>query len=98
VAGPCLLAAHSLGGGYARRFAQLFPADVAGLRYLDSPSMSGSTSTCPRSCTWPTSASPTQARSSWRSCGRLGVEPVRSDQEDVAVFRGGLKGRVEARG
>jgi pimeloyl-ACP methyl ester carboxylesterase len=36
VAGPYLLAAHSLGGAYARRFAQLFPSDVAGFLYLDS--------------------------------------------------------------
>ena len=36
VPGPYLLAAHSLGGGYARRLAQLFPGDVAGLLYLDS--------------------------------------------------------------
>ena len=36
VPGPFLLAAHSLGGGYARRFAQLFPGDVAGILYLDS--------------------------------------------------------------
>jgi pimeloyl-ACP methyl ester carboxylesterase len=36
VPGPFLLAAHSLGGGYARRFAQLFPGDVAGVLYLDS--------------------------------------------------------------
>jgi pimeloyl-ACP methyl ester carboxylesterase len=35
VAGPYLLAAHSLGGAYARRFAQLFPAEVAGVLYLD---------------------------------------------------------------
>jgi pimeloyl-ACP methyl ester carboxylesterase len=35
-AGPYLLAAHSLGGAYARRFAQLFPGDVAGVLYLDS--------------------------------------------------------------
>ena len=35
VPGPYLLAAHSLGGGYARRFAQLFPGDVAGFLYLD---------------------------------------------------------------
>jgi pimeloyl-ACP methyl ester carboxylesterase len=35
VPGPYLLAAHSLGGAYARRFAQLFPGDVAGLLYLD---------------------------------------------------------------
>lgn len=36
VPGPYLLAAHSLGGAYARRFAQLFPGDVAGVLYLDS--------------------------------------------------------------
>lgn len=36
VPGPYLLAAHSLGGAYARRFAQLFPGDVAGFLYLDS--------------------------------------------------------------
>jgi pimeloyl-ACP methyl ester carboxylesterase len=36
VPGPYLLVAHSLGGGYARRFAQLFPGDVAGVLYLDS--------------------------------------------------------------
>ena len=36
VPGPYLLAAHSLGGAYARRFAQLFPSDVAGFLYLDS--------------------------------------------------------------
>ncbi len=35
VPGPYLLAGHSLGGAYARRFAQLFPAEVAGLLYLD---------------------------------------------------------------
>jgi pimeloyl-ACP methyl ester carboxylesterase len=35
VPGPYLLAAHSLGGAYARRFAQLFPGDVAGFLYLD---------------------------------------------------------------
>jgi pimeloyl-ACP methyl ester carboxylesterase len=35
VPGPYLLAAHSLGGAYARRFAQLFPAEVAGVLYLD---------------------------------------------------------------
>jgi pimeloyl-ACP methyl ester carboxylesterase len=35
VPGPYLLVAHSLGGAYARRFAQLFPADVAGVVYLD---------------------------------------------------------------
>lgn len=33
--GPYLLAAHSLGGGYARRFAQLFPDQTAGFLYLD---------------------------------------------------------------
>lgn len=33
--GPYLFVAHSLGGLYARRFAQLFPADVAGLLLLD---------------------------------------------------------------
>jgi pimeloyl-ACP methyl ester carboxylesterase len=36
VPGPYLLAAHSLGGAYARRFAQLFPGKVAGLLALDS--------------------------------------------------------------
>ncbi len=36
VPGPYLLAAHSLGGAYARRFAQLFPGEVAGFLYLDS--------------------------------------------------------------
>ena len=35
VRGPFLLIAHSLGGAYARRLAQLFPADVAGVLYLD---------------------------------------------------------------
>ena len=35
VPGPYLFAAHSLGGAYARRFAQLFPAEVAGVLYLD---------------------------------------------------------------
>ena len=35
LAGPYVLVAHSLGGIYARRFAQLFPADVAGLLLLD---------------------------------------------------------------
>ncbi|WP_410573431.1 alpha/beta fold hydrolase [Amycolatopsis sp. cmx-4-61] len=35
VSGPCVLAGHSLGAAYARRFAQLFPADVAGLLLLD---------------------------------------------------------------
>ena len=33
--GPYVFIAHSLGGLYARRFAQLFPADVAGLLLLD---------------------------------------------------------------
>jgi pimeloyl-ACP methyl ester carboxylesterase len=33
--GPYLLVGHSLGGLYARRFSQLFPADVAGLLLLD---------------------------------------------------------------
>ena len=33
--GPYLFVAHSLGGLYARRFAQLFPADVAGFLLLD---------------------------------------------------------------
>ncbi|WP_040813160.1 alpha/beta fold hydrolase [Nocardia concava] len=32
---PYVLAAHSLGGLYAHRFTQLFPADVAGLVWLD---------------------------------------------------------------
>jgi pimeloyl-ACP methyl ester carboxylesterase len=36
VPGPYLLAAHSLGGAYARRFAQLFPDQVAGILYLES--------------------------------------------------------------
>ena len=35
VPGPYVLAGHSLGGVYARRFAQLFPADVAGLLLID---------------------------------------------------------------
>ncbi|MFE7798945.1 alpha/beta fold hydrolase [Nocardia sp. NPDC057440] len=35
IAGPYVLAAHSLGGFYAHRFAQLFPQDVAGLVWLD---------------------------------------------------------------
>jgi pimeloyl-ACP methyl ester carboxylesterase len=34
--GPYLLAGHSLGGAYVRRFAQLFPAEVAGLLLLES--------------------------------------------------------------
>ena len=36
VPGPYLLVAHSLGGAYARRFAQLFPDQVAGLLLLES--------------------------------------------------------------
>jgi pimeloyl-ACP methyl ester carboxylesterase len=32
---PYVLAAHSLGGFYAQRFAQLYPGDVAGLVWLD---------------------------------------------------------------
>ena len=35
LAGPYLLIGHSLGGLFARRFAQLFPAEVAGLLLLD---------------------------------------------------------------
>ncbi|MFE3444850.1 alpha/beta fold hydrolase [Nocardia sp. NPDC059180] len=35
IAGPYVLAAHSLGGFYAHRFAQLYPQDVAGLVWLD---------------------------------------------------------------
>ncbi|MGW0802375.1 alpha/beta fold hydrolase [Nonomuraea sp. NPDC002799] len=35
VAGPYVLVGHSLGGAYARRFAQLFPEDVAGIVMLD---------------------------------------------------------------
>jgi pimeloyl-ACP methyl ester carboxylesterase len=35
VPAPYVLVAHSLGGVYARRFAQLFPAEVAGLVMLD---------------------------------------------------------------
>lgn len=35
ITGPYVLVAHSLGGAYARRFGQLFPADVAGLVALD---------------------------------------------------------------
>lgn len=35
VAPPYVLVAHSLGGAHARRFAQLFPAEVAGLVFLD---------------------------------------------------------------
>jgi pimeloyl-ACP methyl ester carboxylesterase len=32
---PYVLVGHSLGGAYIRRFAQLFPGDVAGLLFLD---------------------------------------------------------------
>jgi len=35
VAGPYVLVAHSLGGAYAHRFAQLYPHEVAGLVWLD---------------------------------------------------------------
>ncbi len=35
ITAPCVLAAHSLGGFYAHRFAQLYPRDVAGLVWLD---------------------------------------------------------------
>ncbi|KOU00611.1 hypothetical protein ADK86_13360 [Streptomyces sp. NRRL F-5755] len=35
VAAPYVLVGHSLGCAYARRFVQLFPADVAGVVYLD---------------------------------------------------------------
>ncbi|WP_328395572.1 alpha/beta fold hydrolase [Nocardia sp. NBC_00416] len=35
IAGPYVLAAHSLGAFYAHRFAQLYPRDVAGLVWLD---------------------------------------------------------------
>ncbi len=35
LAGPCILVGHSLGGLYARRYAQRFPDDVAGLVLLD---------------------------------------------------------------
>jgi pimeloyl-ACP methyl ester carboxylesterase len=35
VPGPYIFVAHSLGGAYARRFAQLFPGQVAGLLYVD---------------------------------------------------------------
>jgi pimeloyl-ACP methyl ester carboxylesterase len=35
IAAPYVLVAHSLGGFYAHRFAQLYPQDVAGLVWLD---------------------------------------------------------------
>jgi len=35
IEGPYVLAGHSIGAVYARRFAQLFPADVAGLLFID---------------------------------------------------------------
>ncbi|MGK5548296.1 alpha/beta fold hydrolase [Streptomyces sp. URMC 127] len=35
IAGPYVLVAHSLGGAYAHRFAQLYPQQVAGLVWLD---------------------------------------------------------------
>jgi pimeloyl-ACP methyl ester carboxylesterase len=35
VPGPYLLVGHSLGGAYARRFAQLFPSEVAAVLYQD---------------------------------------------------------------
>ncbi|MEV7193974.1 alpha/beta hydrolase [Streptomyces sp. NPDC093510] len=35
IPGPYVLAAHSLGGFYAHRFAQLYPEDVAGLVWMD---------------------------------------------------------------
>ena len=35
IAPPYLLVGHSLGGAYARRYAQLFPDDVAGLLFMD---------------------------------------------------------------
>ncbi|MFI6600113.1 alpha/beta fold hydrolase [Nonomuraea sp. NPDC050536] len=35
IAGPYVLVAHSLGGAYAHRFAQLYPQDVAGLVWVD---------------------------------------------------------------
>jgi pimeloyl-ACP methyl ester carboxylesterase len=35
IAGPFLLLGHSLGGGYARRFAQLYPEEVAGLLLIE---------------------------------------------------------------
>ncbi|WP_432972120.1 alpha/beta fold hydrolase [Dactylosporangium sp. CA-233914] len=35
IPGPYVLAGHSMGAVYARRFAQLFPDDVAGLLFID---------------------------------------------------------------
>ncbi|GIF67824.1 hypothetical protein Ais01nite_58590 [Asanoa ishikariensis] len=35
VTGPVILAGHSLGAFYARRYAQLFPTEVAGLLLID---------------------------------------------------------------
>ena len=35
IAGPYVLVAHSLGGAYAHRFAQLYPREVAGVVWLD---------------------------------------------------------------
>ncbi|MEU2510792.1 alpha/beta fold hydrolase [Streptomyces syringium] len=35
ISGPYVLVAHSLGGAYAHRFAQLYPQEVAGLVWLD---------------------------------------------------------------
>ena len=35
IAGPYVLVAHSLGGAYAHRFAQLYPRQLAGLVWLD---------------------------------------------------------------
>ncbi|RDI65056.1 alpha/beta fold hydrolase [Nocardia pseudobrasiliensis] len=35
ITGPYILAAHSLGGLYAHRFAQLYPREVAGLVWMD---------------------------------------------------------------
>ncbi|MFF7726810.1 alpha/beta fold hydrolase [Streptomyces sp. NPDC008001] len=35
ITGPYVLVAHSLGGAYAHRFAQLYPQEVAGLVWLD---------------------------------------------------------------
>jgi pimeloyl-ACP methyl ester carboxylesterase len=35
ITGPYLLVAHSLGGAYARRFGQLYPAELSGIAYAD---------------------------------------------------------------